>query len=201
MEKSKFLREVENRYGFKIVNVYTCEDRDQNEYSLPDCLMFKWGVIPPNDCIERIVPNTENNLLSKISNSNDFYRLTQSGFNSFLHPCNEGKDDKVRLIPVVLIDLPKTKNEDFTLSFRIDNPMIREMFSDTEMIMTNNDGEGYDQEKLNHRFNEHKEYLDYFFIKRKGGDWIQTWFDKSEEDKQYLLHSEYLETKQEVSCN
>jgi hypothetical protein len=79
--------------------------------------------------------------------------------------------------------------------------MNREIFSDTEIIIDSNDVEGYDEEKLNHRFEEHKEYLDYFFIKRRGGDWIQTWFDKSENNKQHLLHSEYLKSTKEVSCN
>ena len=201
MKKSNYIKEVEKRYGFKVKGLYTCEDRLENDNSYPDCLIFKWGVIPPNECTRRIVMGGVNSdLLGEINNSNDFYKLTNSGFNSFLHSSNKDldKEEKKNLIPIVLIDISKS-GHDYTLSFRIDNPMIREMFSDTKMISTNNEGSGYDEKELNHRFKEHKEYLDYFFIKKRGGDWIQTWFDKCGEDKKDLLHSEYLETKKMVS--
>ena len=201
MIKSNYIKEVEKRYGFKVDGLMTCEDRYENNYSSPDTLIFKWGVIPPSDCTDRIVRGGFNNdLLEKIECSNDFYKLTNSGWNSRLHPSNKDKKEMKNLIPVVLIDISKSGN-DYTLSFRIDNPMIREMFSDTELISTNNEGRGYDEKKLNHRLKEHKEYLDYFFVKKRGGDWIQTWFDKCEENKQHLLHSEYLQQKEDVLCN
>ena len=190
MNKSKFIKEVENRYGFKVNGLMTCDDRWENNYNSPDCIVFKWGVIPPNDCTDRIVRGGWNNdLLSKIEGSNDLYKLTNSGWKSHLHDSNKGKKDKTPLIPVVLIDVSESGN-DYTLSFRVDNPMIREMFEETEFISTNNEGYGYDKE--NHKFKEHKEYLDYFFIKKRGGDWITTWFEKCQEDKKDLLHSEYL---------
>jgi len=196
MKKSKFLKEVENRYGFKITNIFTCEDQLENNYNIPDQLIFKWGVIPPEDFTERIVGGGySKDLLSQIENLNDIYKLTNTGFNSHLHPSNKDKDmeEMKNLISVVLIDI-----SGFTLSFRIDNPMIREMFGDTESILERPD---FDHGMLIHRFKEHKEYLDYFFIKKRGGDWIQIWFDKSENGKQHLLHSEYLKSTKEVSCN
>ncbi len=201
MNKSNYIKEVEKRYGFKIVGLYTCEDQWENDNSYPDCIIFKWGVIPPSDVTRRIVKGDVNGeLFDNINDSNDFYRLTNSGFNSHLHPSNKDKDSKEmkNLIPVVLIDISKS-GHDYTLSFRMDNPIIREMFSDTDMISTNNEGIGYDEKELNHRFKEHKEYLEYFFIKKRGGDWISTWFEKCDNGNKELLHSEYLKTKRKVS--
>ena len=81
MKKSNYIKEVENRYGFKITNIFTCEDQFENNYNLPDQLIFKWGVIPPDDVTERIVGGGySKDLLSQIENSNDIYKLTNSGF-------------------------------------------------------------------------------------------------------------------------
>ena len=67
MKKSNYIKEVEKRYGFKVKGLMTCEDQWENDYSSPDCLIFKWGVIPPNDCLDRMVVGGYNNdLLSKI---------------------------------------------------------------------------------------------------------------------------------------
>tara|TARA_B110001452_G_scaffold29126_1_gene22910 strand:- start:602 stop:1291 length:690 start_codon:yes stop_codon:yes gene_type:complete len=194
--KMKFIKELENRYGFKVKGLLTIEDRLENNYSSPDCLVFKWGVIPQDDCLERMIKGGSNSdLLNKIESLNHLYELTNSGYNSVNHQFNKEKDKKDRtpLIPVVLIDISNS-GYGYTLSFRVDNPMIREMFMDTEHIIKNSNFDEYGEstERVNHRFKEHKEYLDYFFIKKRGDEWITNWFKKCEDSKKELLHSEYL---------
>ena len=231
-----FLSRVENRYGIRFtfknddrISVIVCEDRRKNDYNLPDCIVFKWGVIPPDDCIDRQVEILDLKL-KDVNSLNDIYTLTKSGFNSRLHKVNNGvrksfeylsneydgihnipsdiKDELFEkeklLIPVILIR--PMKGRDYTLSFRVDNPIIREMFYDTESEI-----DGYKEhsksslkeykKEVDRRKEEHDEYIDYFFKKKRGGDWIETYFKKCKEGKKDLLHREYLMLSEDGNQN
>lgn len=251
---SKLKEKLKERYDINVNGVMVCEDRHTQEptspYTSSDSIIFKWGVIPPNDCIERQiqVKNSEKSVKTRleldkdnIESLSDIYNQTKSGWNSEFHPINKNFKKKIKelneeykdktkdeyfsdkkfqilsteyteLIPCVLISRKDGRNlskeelendhfgevsSDGTIcySFRVDNPMIREMFYDSECINSNNDGEGIDEELqkgLDHRLKEHNEYLDYFY-KSKGWTWIKLWFEKCENGDKKLLHSEYLD--------
>lgn len=247
---------MKKRYGISIQpNVYIIEDRkseetDSNQYTTHDSIIFKWGVIPPNDVGDRMVEmlNIEKEGCEDL---NDIYKKSKSGWNSDFHPINKDYRKKLEkfkkeneelqktnpheyhqkyweiqtteftnLVPCVLIDfkdkrnLSKEENEinrqigelnsdgEISFSFRVDNPLIREMFFDTECLMTNNSGDGISeklQEGIDRRHKEHKEYLDYFYS-GSGWSWIKLWFEKcggmlntEDNSHKHLLHSEYLE--------
>lgn len=251
---SKLNKKMKERYGISHFGRFmVCEDRHtqrpNSQYTQSDSIVFKWGVIPPNDVFDRHimvgskddVKSTLDLELDKIESLSEIYSQTKSGWNSDFHPINKNyrkKMDKLKeeyrdkpkdeewmndkyelhsteyteLIPIVLINRKDGRNlskeelendhlgevsEDGTicLSFRVDNPMIREMFYDGHILNTNNDGEGITKEhleKMNYRLKEHNEYLDYFFS-QKGWTWIKLWFEKCDNGHKELLHSEYLE--------
>ena len=252
----KLQKELKQRYGLSLdPNVYIIQDRkyemdDNNQYEQQDSIVFKWGVIPPNDVGDRMIEIIDTEELG-CEDLNDIYKKSKSGWNSDFNPINKDYRKKIekfkeenselkkknpneyhqkeweiqtseftQLIPCVLIsykdgrNLSKKEREinrecgemnskgEITFSFRVDNPLIREMFFDTQCLMSNNSGDGISeelQEGMDKRLKEHKEYLDYFFS-GKGWIWIKLWFEKcgitlntSGENHKHLLHSEYLE--------
>jgi hypothetical protein len=195
-EKVNIFEKMEKRYGFKMdYHVMICEDRRQGENGYPDCLSYKFGMIPPYDAIDRqkgrfSVTN------SCVSSLNELYEVTQTGFNSIKHPTNKkvkkGEPYTI-LIPVIQISYKRK-----TYSFRVDNEIIREFFWDTETIIEGSSNK--DELKIiERRFLEHMEYLQYFYAPLKSklspNLWIKLYFEKAHAGKAKMLISEYLEWK------
>lgn len=109
-----------------------------NKYMLPDSVVYAINSMDPDDCLRRAVKtikSTEFNFTSVSS----IYEQTSSGFNSIEHPINNGLNwcdaEFKRLIPVVLLTMV-----DVTLSFRLDNRIIRELFFLSEEVLEVDNG-------------------------------------------------------------
>lgn len=177
---------MEKRYGFKLNNnVLICEAKLTNGINM----------ITPDEAIRRIkgVYNIEN---STISNLDELYRTTITGFNSGEHPINkkvkEG-EPLISLIPVISISY-----NGITQLFNVDNHIVCEFFYDTEDLMEGSISEE-DMKLIDRRYLEHIEYLQYFCAPSKSSLSPWLWFkiddEKFNHGKRDMLHSEYLEWK------
>tara|TARA_R110001606_G_scaffold117146_4_gene246536 strand:+ start:748 stop:1338 length:591 start_codon:yes stop_codon:yes gene_type:complete len=187
-KKDKFLKTFKKRYNVELYNfVYVLKDlNESDDYNTPDCLVHKWGIVPKDDVTKHGRYVGRVNLNEDTDGVSSIYKQTDSGFNSHRHEINKDTSTQ-NLIPMVFID-----RDDFCLSFRLDNPFIREMFYDTELVLGKD--EINNEDSFNHRHQEHIEYLDYF-MNGNGSKWIEIYFEKCDNGKKNLLHREYLKTK------
>jgi hypothetical protein len=194
-KKTHLIKVMEKRYGIRIgKGVFVCEDRIISEIGLPDSLIFKYGIIPPEMQNDRWI-STDIMSSKDITSLNDIYHLSNAGYNSKSHPINQNKKDGeklTRLIPIILIHCKKR-----AYFFRLDNAIIRQLFIDTESVI---DGINDDEdESLNRRYLEQKEYINYFYAPLKSklspNLWIKLYFEKAHAGKAKMLISEYLEWK------
>jgi hypothetical protein len=194
-KKNHLIEMIEKRYGIRIAKgVFVCEDRMNGVLGLPDSFIFKYRVIPPDIVLDSLISTS---IISniEISSLNDIYQLTNAGFNAKAHPINQNKKDGEKLtslIPVVLIHCNK-----IAYFFRLDNVIIRQLFSDTKSVI---DGiKECKNESLKKRFLEQKEYLNYCYSTLKSDLSLELWLninaEKSSAGKGNMLHSEYLEWK------
>ena len=202
MKKSKLFKKFQEKFGVEVKEITTITEEDSMGNGLPDSYNFKWGYVP-NQVVysKRQVKTDSKNVLSKSETPSDIYELTKSGFNSRLHPINEGWNTKENFEVKTLHPLLLLRGKRLNLWFRMDNPMIREMFYDLEPEMTGFELKGEQLKEYQHRELEHKEYLEYCLDKDLMGtpDWIDLWFEKCDNGNKELLHSEYLKTKRMVS--
>jgi len=204
MKKSKLFKKFEDKFKVKVVEITTIIEDISMSNGLPDSYNFKWGYVP-NEVVysKRQVETDSKKVLSKSEKPSDIYSLTHSGFESRLHPINKGWNTEENFETKSLHPLLLIRGEKLQLWFRMDNPMIREMFYDLEPELTDFELKGEQLKEFQYRELEHKEYLEYCLNRDLHGtpDWIELWLEKCEEGKKHLLHSEYLKQKEKVSCN
>jgi hypothetical protein len=195
-KKNHLIEMMEKRYGIRIAKVvFVCEDRMISEIGLPDSLIFRYGIIPPEMQNDRWI-STDIMSSNDITSLNDIYHLSNAGYNSKFHPINQNKKDGeklTRLIPIILIHCKKR-----AYFFRLDNAIIRQLFIDTKSVI---DGIKDDEDKsLNRRYLEQKEYLKYCYSPFKSELCLELWlninFEKSKAGKGDMLHAEYLDWKE-----
>ena len=231
MSKSKknIITEVEKRFGVeigypsdehngdKVMEIWVCKDlweSPESLHNMGDSVTFKWNNIPYEDMIseerfvEKIIVRVD-----EIKSSSDIYKVSNTGFISHKHPLYKdvNKDiksgDKIKNVkgryssfhPYIYIEKDMKM-----MYFRMDNPMIGEMFLDTEGLVMKTlglhpDGKTMGMEEnemdsyFNHRFNEHTEYLEYC-SKGMSHKWIEIWFKKCESpETREMLHKDFLE--------
>ena len=187
------IKEIEKRYDvdfqtsdFKL-DVYVVRDMVKGEY---ESFRYKWNDMEYETLMDkdRIIETLEIDL-NDIKSVDDIYKILKIGFNSWENDFYKNKKKPYpSLHPMIPIGINyKPYDEDKKLwenettkvcYFRMDNPMVREMFYDTQGLVgydftslkpkdLHPDGvtKGMDLDEMkeffNHRLNEHKEYLKY----------------------------------------
>lgn len=230
-KKKNLIEEIEKRYDVEFyrhsddtIKVYVCKDlistpERENHINMGDTISFKWSSIPFDFLIDkrRLVEELDVKI-DDIKDSGSIYDISKTGFKSHFHPKYEdmlkdyGVGESINTEGVYNSFHPyigltrKIKGESLYCFFRMDNPMIRELFYDTEGLVLKTkdlhpDGKTKDMDNsetdsfFNHRKEEHKEYLHWFFNGR-GSEWIKIYFEKcNEPNTKEMLHKEYLKSR------
>tara|TARA_Y100000031_G_scaffold153150_1_gene197783 strand:- start:213 stop:890 length:678 start_codon:yes stop_codon:yes gene_type:complete len=221
MKNKTLIKEIEKRYGVKFykkkkntIGVFVCKDLmktlELSNDTWGDGGSFKWSDVPyPIVKDERRFVEEIDIKVKSIKRGGDIYSITNSGSSSMYHPMIFNNNNKVKsrydfnntLHPY--IGLYREVNGELPYRFfRMDNPIIRELFLDTESLVMkslelhpNGSTKGMDDDMKSYfdfRLKEHKEYLNYFFG-GKGGDWLKIYFKKREDGFDEMLHEDYLQ--------
>ena len=121
--------------------------------------------------------------LDRITSDSDIYRNTDTGYNTMYHP-KKSMWDKSLFHPLIYVEY-KTK----MLWFRLDNPLIGDMFMETQHHLQGSSP--YDEDYTDFIIKEIQEYLDYC-IDGKVDEWLKIYFEKMDNDSRMMLHKDYL---------
>lgn len=120
---------TETLFGLQLENLmFVCEEGEtlwENKYMLPDSLVYCVNAMDPDECLKKRVETLDSGDY-EFTTVSSIYEQTNSGNKSRHHFVNSNFDGNyfnlTILIPVILLT-----RGDITLSFRLDNRIIREI--------------------------------------------------------------------------